>query len=128
MKTILLYQSNDISMQLCLCITLNKGYISNNYFCKSSNQHLNVIFYCKLSQLILGGILFKKLNNPLWGLFSYFGTRVSTPNDQSFLPFVILPSYFCSYFSFLAFSYILFSYLDVAIFNNIMKFGFNLFP
>ena len=30
MKTRRLYQSNDISLQLCLCISLKKGYISNH--------------------------------------------------------------------------------------------------
>ena len=30
MKTRRLYQSNDISFQLCLCIILKKGYISNH--------------------------------------------------------------------------------------------------
>ena len=32
MKTRRLYQSNYISLQLCLCITLKKGYIPNQYY------------------------------------------------------------------------------------------------
>ena len=63
MKNRWLYQSNDISLQLFLCITLKKGYMSNHYFCKSSNRHLNAIFYWKLAELLLGGIIVEKLQN-----------------------------------------------------------------
>ena len=76
-----------------------------------------------------GGIIFGKSKNSFWGIFSYFGTRVPTPNEQPFLPFVILPPYFCSGLSLLTFYYIFlyFSYLGVAIFYDIMKFELNLF-
>ena len=75
------------------------------------------------------GITAEKLNNLLWGIFSFFHTRVPTPNEQTILPFVILPLYFCSDLSLQTSSYILFycSYLDVAIFDDVMKLEFNFF-
>ena len=62
-------------------------------------------------------------------IFSYLNTKVPTPNEQPFLPFLIFPPYFCSDLSLLKFYYILLyhSYLDVSIFCNVMKFEFNLF-
>ena len=62
------------------------------------------------------------------GVFSYFVTRVPTPNKQPFLTFLISSPYFCSDLSYLKFSYILLycSYLGVAIFYDVMKFEFNL--
>ena len=61
--------------------------------------------------------------------FSYFDTMVPTPNKQRFLKFVILPTYFCSDLSFLAFIYILLycSFLGFSILCDAMKFEFNLF-
>ena len=79
MKACWLYESDHISLQLCVCITLKKRDIYNNYLCKYSNWHLNAIFYCKWSQLLLGGIIVEKLKNQLWGIFLYFDTRVPTP-------------------------------------------------
>ena len=38
MKTRRLYQSNDISLQLCLFISLKKGYISNHVWVHSVNK------------------------------------------------------------------------------------------
>ena len=90
--------------------------------------HLNVIFDWKWSQLIIGGIIVEKLRNSLWGIFSYLYTSIPTPNEQPFLQFSILTPYFCSYLSLIIFSYILlYCYCsDVAIFDNVMKFEFNL--
>ena len=58
------------------------------FFGKSTNRHLNPIFYWKLAQLLLGGIIVEKLTNWLWEILYYFGTRVPTPNNQHFLHFV----------------------------------------
>ena len=57
--------------------------------------------------MLLGGITVEKLDIFLWGVFSYFHNKVPPHNEQPFLPFVILTLYFCSYLSFLTFSYIL---------------------
>ena len=72
----------------------------------------------------MGGIISKRLNNPLLGIFYYFDNGNPTPNKQPFLPLLILPPYFCSDLSLLAFSYILLycSYLDVVIFDDVMMF------
>ena len=99
-------------------------------FCKSTNTHLNVTFYWKLAQLLLGGIISEKPKNTLWRRFYYFDTRLPKPNEQPFLHFVILPPYFCSDLSLLTFYYVLmyFSYLYAAIFDDVMNFEFHLFP
>ena len=81
------YKSNDISLQLCLCIVLEKGYIPKHYLCKYSNWNLNAIFYWKLSHPLLGVIIFEKTKNPLCGILSYFDTGVPTTNKQLFLTF-----------------------------------------
>ena len=59
----------------------------------------------------------------LWGLFSYFHTRVTTPKRKPFLSFVIFSPFFCPYLLLLNFSYIFLhcSYSYVAIFNDVMK-------
>ena len=93
------------------------------FFCGSTNRNLNVIFSWKLAELILGGIIVEKVKNPLWGMLSYFYTRVPTPNKQPFIRFLILSPCFCSDLSLLTFSYILFYffYMDVGIFNGVKK-------
>ena len=106
MKTRRFYQSNDISLRLCLCTTLKKGYISYHCFCNYSNTHLNAIFYWKLAQLLLGVIIFQKLKNPLWGIFLYFDTLIPTPNEQTFLLFLIFPPYIFLDLSLFTFSFI----------------------
>ena len=101
-----------------------------NLYHKSPIFHFNAIFYWIFAQLIMGGIIVDRLNNLMWGVFSYFDTRFPTPNEQSFINFVILPPYFCSDLSLLTFSYILLYcyYSDVSIFGDVMKFELNLFP
>ena len=39
----------------------------------------------------MGGIVFEKLNNALCVVFSYFGTRVRTPDEQPFIHFIMFP-------------------------------------
>ena len=99
------------------------------FFGKSNNWNLNGIFYWKLSQLILGVIIVDKLENPFWGVFSRFYSRVPTPNEQPFLHFIIFLRYFVRFYHCLPF-YIFFycSYLYVSIFDGVMNFEFNLFP
>ena len=54
---------------------------------KSTNNNLNAIFDWRLAQLLLGETIVEKPKNPLWGIFYYFDTRVTTPNEQPFLHF-----------------------------------------
>ena len=90
---------------------------------------MDAIIDWKLAQLLLGGITVDKLKNKLWGILSYLNNSVPTPNDQTFIPFVIFPPYFYSDLSFLTFSYIFLncSYLYNAIFNDVMNFELILF-
>ena len=76
------------------------------FYHKSPYWHLNAVFYWKLDQLLLSYITVEKLKNQLWGVFSYFRTRVSTPKEKPFLPFVIFSLYFCWDLSLLIFYYI----------------------
>ena len=109
------------SIYLCKVIT------SRYYPCKSYNRHFKSIFYQKLAQLLIRDIIIEKIKNPLWGVFSHFGTRVPTPHEQPFLHFLIFPPYFCSYLPLLALSCLLLycSYLDIFIFYYVIKFNFN---
>ena len=85
-------------------------YFYHNY----PNWYFIAIFYWEFTELIIwGGIPVEKPNNQLWGVFSYFRTRVPTPNEKPFLPFLILNPYFCSYFSFLTFCFIVVLFLFV---------------
>ena len=68
-------------------------YVYHNY----PIWNLNAISYWKLSQLILGSVIVEKMKNPLQGIFSYFDTRVPTPNKKPFIHFLIFPPCFCSY-------------------------------
>ena len=88
---------------------------------------MNAIFYWRLAQLLLGGIIVEKPKNPLWRILSYFDNRISTPKEQPFLPFAILTLYFFSDLSLLTFSYILLYcyYFDVEIFDDTMEFFCN---
>ena len=76
------------------------------FYHKSAIWHLNTTFYWNSAQILLRVIIVEKLNNSLWRIFSYFDTRVPTPNEQQFLPFVTLPPWFCSDLSLLNFYYI----------------------
>ena len=51
--------------------------------CKSTNRHLNAIFYWKLAQLLMGGIIVEKLRNKLWRIFSYADNMVTTPKQAT---------------------------------------------
>ena len=71
---------------ICFC----KVTTPSNYFCNYCYRHLNAIFYWKLFQLLLEGIILEKLKNSLWwGILSYFDTK-----NQPFLHFLILPLYY----------------------------------
>ena len=97
------------------------------FYYNSPIWHLNAIFFWKLSQLLLGDIIVDKLKNLLWAVFSYFDTKVPTPNKQPFIPFLIMTTYFCSDIQLFIFSYMLLycSDLDVSIFDDIIKFELN---
>ena len=78
------------------------------YYFNSPIWNLNAISYWNYSQLLA-----EKVKNPLCVIFSYFDTRVPTPNEQPFLHFIIFFTKKCHIhhcFHFLMY----YSYLDVA--------------
>ena len=73
------------------------------FYHKSSIWNLNAIFYQRIYQQLLVGLIFEKLKNPFWGILSYFYIRVSTSNDQPILTFAILPPSFFQIYHLLPF-------------------------